>query len=480
MAPRIRRALTGLLVIAVLSGSARLIWRNLDRDDDGLADCRERAGLRPSDMGMVWDTDPERSDTDGDGIDDGEEVLPDAPSAGLQDLFGLFRSCRDQNYTALSNPTVPDSEGDGLSDAHELSDGSSAFASDSDDDGLSDSDEREWGSDPNAVDTDGDGIRDGDDAADGLTPVVIDDPVDDATWEDEFKQGLVFGDIEEIDSLPQLLGSMTGGASSSVPGIGWITGTAADIRDVMANSIDGDWTSAVASGAGVLPYVGDSAKLSKQLTTFIAKNPDKVRSVVKTLAAQERLPVSVRVQLLRVTDGRHVDQLHKSGLSDDDIVRLAKRGTRLAVLVKLLDEAVTVLHDLPEGDAGLAMSLDDAEQALREYAQETDDTADVASEPVYIGDFPEGDFKGGRLIDSCTKCAPHPESGTSSLRMAKVGSQAYSGTLQSQIDKDAFLSGQGYAVEWHFFAGPTGTDVDPLLVKALAEAGIPHVVHLPG
>jgi hypothetical protein len=478
MAHRLRLALTGLLVITVVIGAARVIWANLDRDDDGLADSCERAGLRSA--GVVWNTDPGEVDTDGDGINDGDEVAPDASPAGVHDLVGLFRSCHGQIYSALSNPTVPDSDEDGLDDARELSEGSSAFAADSDDDGLSDSAEREWGADPNAVDTDGDGIRDGDDTAAGLTPVVVDDPIDDAAWEDEFNQGLLYGDIKEMDSVPQLLGSMVGGSSSVVPVIGWIPGTAADLRDVVANSIDGDWSSAATSGAGVLPYVGDSARLSKQLTTFVAKNPDKVRSVVKALAAQEKLPVSVRVQLLRVTDGTPIDQLHKSGVSDEDIVRLAERGTRLAVLVMLLDKARTVLHDLPEGDEGFATSLDDAERMLREYAEEADDTADVASGPVYISDFPAADFTGGRLIDACTKCLPHLESGTSSLRVARVGSQTYSQTLQSQIDKDAYLRKQGYAVEWHFFAGPTGSDVDPLVVEALAEAGIPHVVHLPG
>ena len=241
---------------------------------------------------------------------------------------------------ALSDPATPDTDGDLLGDAYELSVGSSAFTGDSDGDGLSDGRERSWGSDPNSVDTDGDGLRDAEDAVDGFTPVVVDERIDADTWEREFRDGVLLGDVVEVDSVPQLLGSIVGGASGGIPVVGWLAGGIADARDVAANAIRGDWASASASGAGIVPYVGDTAKISKQFLKSVHRQyPDKVNAAVRALAGQDRIPVSVRVRLLGVTNQAGVDQLRQTGLSDDVIVKLVKRGADLAGLVQALEKA---------------------------------------------------------------------------------------------------------------------------------------------
>lgn len=97
----------------------------------------ERSGKIPS----LYRLDPTNSDTDGDGLSDGDEISAD------------------------TNPTMKDSDGDGLSDGEEVSIyGTNPAEADSDGDGLLDAEEiyGTYGvrTDPTKADTDGDGIPD--------------------------------------------------------------------------------------------------------------------------------------------------------------------------------------------------------------------------------------------------------------------------------------------------------------------------------
>jgi hypothetical protein len=475
----LRLLVLGLVVTVVLAGLERVERANEDTDADGIPDCTERAGLASATGRELGATDHELADTDGDGVADGDEVVMSPPSTWLEERLDRSWSCPSEIRSALSDPARADTDGDLLVDAYEISAGSSAFVGDTDGDGLSDGRERGWGSDPNAADTDGDGFPDVEDVIDGFTPVTPEERISPDAWASELRQGVLEGDIaEEVDSVPQLLGSLVGGASSSVPGVGWVTGSLADARDVVANGIRGDWVSAGAAGVGFLPYIGDTAKASKQILTFAARYPDKVNALVKALAGQERIPVDIRVKLLGVTNETELDRLRQSGLSDDVIIMLAKRGALLAGLVATLSKA-TGEHGIPATYAdsdGFATSFADAENALRAYA--LDRAGEVEESPVYIGDFPE-QYGGGRLVDVCSGCSPRPLPGQSTLRVAKLGTQLYSKTLQAQIDKDDYLVEQGYAVEWHFFAGRTGLLLDPRLLDALVEADVPFHLHLP-
>ena len=80
---------------------------------------------------------------------------------------------------AGTNPTVKeetpeepakDSDGDGVSDEQEETDGTDPNKADSDGDGLTDGQEKEHGTDPNKADTDGDGVPDGLELANGTDP----------------------------------------------------------------------------------------------------------------------------------------------------------------------------------------------------------------------------------------------------------------------------------------------------------------------
>ena len=151
-----------------------------DSDGDGLSDDKEK------ELG----TDPNKADTDDDGIDDGAEV------DGSENPFDKDgNKVADGENGAPTDPKNPDTDGDGTNDGDEVNhkdkDGKPAPTDpndeedfpgedsgednpapapeddnkDSDNDGLTDDEEKELGTDPNKADTDGDGIKDGDEVS---------------------------------------------------------------------------------------------------------------------------------------------------------------------------------------------------------------------------------------------------------------------------------------------------------------------------
>jgi hypothetical protein len=115
-----------------------------DYDGDGISDYQE----------SLLGTDPANMDTDGDGLDNYDEI-------------NVYHT----------DPLDPDTDGDGISDGDEVDNGLDPLLSnvglDSDGDGLSDVDEvNVYGTDPLNPDTDGDGIPDGIDP-DPLVPVEM-------------------------------------------------------------------------------------------------------------------------------------------------------------------------------------------------------------------------------------------------------------------------------------------------------------------
>lgn len=177
-----------------------------DRDNDGLTKCEEQA------LG----TDPEKADTDGDGLKDGEEVniyktnplSVDTDGDGLSDYDEVKKYNTDPNkadtdgdglndYDEImiykSNPNVADTDGDGISDGDEvLKYKSDPLKVDTDDDGLTDYDEIfKYKTDPLNADTDGDGLSDKDEIINYRT-----DPLKADTDEDglnDFQEVVIYG-----------------------------------------------------------------------------------------------------------------------------------------------------------------------------------------------------------------------------------------------------------------------------------------------
>ena len=159
-----------------------------DSDDDGLSDRQER----------LISSNPERVDTDGDGLNDGTEVFVhqtsptdvDSDEDGLEDGDEVERG---------TDPTVADTDRDGIPDGQEVEDGSDPLdpndpaETDADGDGLTLEEERELGTDPENPDTDGDGVADGDEIR-----LYDSNPLD----EDSDNDGLDDGREAELETDP--------------------------------------------------------------------------------------------------------------------------------------------------------------------------------------------------------------------------------------------------------------------------------------
>jgi outer membrane protein OmpA-like peptidoglycan-associated protein len=140
-----------------------------DTDGDGLSD---------GDEVLKYHTDPLKYDTDGDGLSDGDEVLKYHTDPLKYDTDGDGLSDGDEVLKYHTDPLKYDTDGDGLSDGDEvLKYHTDPLKYDTDGDGLSDGDEvLKYHTDPLKMDTDGGGMPDGKEVQLGLNPL---DPSDD-------------------------------------------------------------------------------------------------------------------------------------------------------------------------------------------------------------------------------------------------------------------------------------------------------------
>ena len=123
-----------------------------DKDNDDLGKCLEE------EIG----TDPNNPDTDGEGLNDGEEYLTYKTNPLETDTDGDVLNDFEEVKTYKTNPLVVDTDGDGLSDGLEVKKyNTDPIQADTDGDGLTDGDEvLKYKTDPLKVDTDGDGLND--------------------------------------------------------------------------------------------------------------------------------------------------------------------------------------------------------------------------------------------------------------------------------------------------------------------------------
>jgi hypothetical protein len=151
---------------------AQLLTPTGDFDGDGVTNIEEA---------LTFGTSPLLADTDGDGLDDGDEIgIGSNPLSDDSDSDGLTDG--DEAFVYGTNPTDEDSDVDGLTDGEEvLVTGTSPLSADTDNDDLNDFEELfSYGTDPVSADSDSDGLTDGEEViVTGTNPLSADTDGDD-------------------------------------------------------------------------------------------------------------------------------------------------------------------------------------------------------------------------------------------------------------------------------------------------------------
>ena len=190
---------------------------------------------------------------------------------------------------------------------------------------------------PMRTDTDNDGLDDKQELEAGSSPFIFDMP-----FFGEAVAGFVLGDIglsdPEHDNMAYLGGSI---ASGLVPVVEWI-GT---VRDVIANSWHGEWTTAgITLGTGLISalpatVVADEVpEMAAKLVKFVKAYPEKITDVARYIL--KSIPNHSMRLLDEIYDGA-VEILRKSyGLSDEVILKYADEGIDIGKLQKAADDLI--------------------------------------------------------------------------------------------------------------------------------------------
>lgn len=472
--------------------------QKVDTDSDGLSDLEE-AGEVVSGEGFdaiyAGYTDPTKADSDDDGLDDGTEHhgwitergnryttdplntdsdgdgLPDGAEAGVpseNDAGGV-------GYSGFSNPNARDSDRDGLSDAAEADNGTDPYARDTDGDRLSDRYELEViGTDPTSKDTDGDGFDDyfedknrNTQELDPLFAEVVPPTGKDSAM--EFAKGLLAGDAAPGDSVEWLAGNISATAAGMVPGPGWVFATLGDLRDIVANIIKRDWVAVGYSLGSLLPYGGDTVNASRKVVVFVQKNPHLIAGVGALIATHKYLPDSAKKQISKKI-WKSWDSLVAEGANDKALMRLQKSGRSNLDLIHAAMELPGHVKGQP---VKFMPQWRDGEIHL---AQNLSKRNQSVSTQVYMRT--QGCVKVcnsvGRSFDVLADGVAHE---------SKVGYVSLTDGIRSQINSDAYFMQQGMIKEahWHFY--PSGiteqVSASKQVIALLNEKGIKYTIHLP-
>ncbi|TFD36295.1 hypothetical protein E3T34_01075 [Cryobacterium sp. TMT1-62] len=434
----------------------------VDSDDDDLGDKPETSGWL-STRGAVYRTDPMDPDTDDDGLTDGDEAGQAVYDPGKGIEFGAF-----------SSPLIPDTDEDGLSDTAEADLSLDAFDRDSDGDELEDGREVEhFGTAPDVADTDGDGFDDGyevkNQESQGLNQLWADVKVEPSTYARDFAQGAVFGEIVPGESLAWLAGNLASGSSSFIPGVGWVVGGTADLRDAIGSGIHADWVGAGFSVVGLVPAAGDAVAIPAKTAKFVLRHPELAPAVGATIVALKWVPDHIKAETTaQIT--KNWAYLRDAGFSEKSLLRLQEGRVGLDSLAEAMKRDG---HVKAAGSARLFATGGEGEVFLAglfgaagggEYTQVVRSTKDCMEVCNVVA----------RRFDVLVDNVAHE---------SKVGRVYLSPSIEKQIRSDAYLVEKGdiEGAHWHFFASSVSNTMGPSkpVLDLLDELGIPYTIHVP-
>lgn len=465
--------------------------RSADTDGDGLTD-REEAGERVEIDGTVAyaaTSNPTEADSDGDGLDDRTELhgwtsqlgtryrtaplIADTDGDGLTDggeAGALAAQSESGARTPFSDPTIPDTDSDGLDDAAEADLNLDAFAADTDGDGLGDADEVDLlGTAPDAADTDGDGFDDGYEIANGdsqgLDPLSPDIRVDASKYAWDFAQGAVLGELARGDSPAWIAGNLASGGSSLIPGVGWVVGGVADLRDAIGSAIHEDWVGSGFSIVGMAPAAGDAVAIPAKAARFVARHPELAATVGALVVSLKWVPDTVKAPAIRAVAPSAYDDLRASNVAVHSILKLQEGKVNLASLIDSTRRpGATAAQGAPFFKTGSA-----GEQYLASS---------------YTGSIEQKVFSTSGCIDVCNPIARRVDVLVDGIaHESKVGRVYLTPGIRRQIESDAYQVeiGAYTGAEWHFFpSAVTNTlGASTQVLDLLNAKGIGYTIHLP-
>ena len=317
---------------------------NADLDEDGLLDGFEN-GYRDG-FGRWHTVDPYAIDTDGDGLSDG---------------FEAGESVTDENGTTYfrprSDPDKADTDDDGLDDLAEFEYGADPFNPDTDGDGLRD------GADPDPLTPQASG--DVNLAKIGRAIILG------ATFgETGLPGGLCYGLVgEETASSPYYMVGWIG--FSCLPVVGGI----ADIRDAVQAILNGDPVGAAMNAAGAIPGPGDGIKITGAIVCFTGKFPWKARELGVLLSKEilPLLPDALKLDVWRVVlsarENAIVTKLTNEGYSVSQIQEMvaSSRGLTKSFLMKNIGEFNAYPGNLHPYGAGIKKTVIGSSQVTPSY-----------------------------------------------------------------------------------------------------------------
>lgn len=500
---------TGVVAVVVAAGFA---YASSDSDGDGLSNAAEHFGWTVAD-GTIHVTDPWSAGTDGDGLTDGDEAGARAagadgemvyagrsdPTREDSDVDGLddrsetkgWRSIRGMVY--LTDPMEPDSDGDGLSDgqgagalidravyevlsdlqrtdtdaeglteADEADLSLDAFNADSDGDGLTDAEEvDQFGTAPDEIDTDGDGFDDAYELANresrGLDPLWPDEQIFASTYAWDFAQEAVLGELAPGDPLPWLAGNLSSGASSIIPGVGWVVGGAADVRDTVGAAIHAEWVGASFSVLGLIPAGGDAAAIPAKVAKFVARHPELAPAVGAAVVGLAWVPSHIKTSALKAIAPADWDYLRAHGVSEASLLRLQQSRTSISTVATAakrsghVERVISPFFDSgPAGEAWLEARYPPVGGVKHSQVVLSTDGCIVVCNAV------------ARRFDVFVNGVAHE---------SKLGHVTLTVSIERQIRSDAYLVARGRAV----WSPPTGT-FSPAVSQTQSARPSPYLI----
>ncbi|WP_094227737.1 hypothetical protein [Methanolobus psychrotolerans] len=236
-----------------------------------------------------------------------------------------------------SNPERIDSDNDGIDDPDEAEFSTGMMDWDSDNDKLGDGFELEIGTEPLIKDTDFDGYNDYEEYNDpDHDPLVYEKRYSHYEIVKEIGLGIVLGEFgyDEHDSVYYLTGHLISGFVA-----------VGDVRDLLASVSHGDEIGTVLNIAAVVPLWGDGAKVVANVGEFGAKHADEAGTVAIKLVPY--IPsLSLKADVLKAMSSSDYYGLVAKGFDDNSIIKLSEQGIDFVKFNRALD-ATNAFADYP-------------------------------------------------------------------------------------------------------------------------------------